>query len=123
MRAAAALVALCLASPVSAYTAQNGLIVHPTGAHSFTIPWRGKSGPSDFWCAAGDYALRALRLEPSATVYRASEPPRRSGEPMDFTLAASEAASSSGLALHWPGGAGMSAASAQAMCEFRTNRR
>ncbi len=123
MRLAAALLALGLAAPASAFTAQNGLIVQPDGPAAFTVPWRGKSGPTDFWCAAGDYAVRKLHLSPTALVYRASEPPRRSGEAIRFTLRAGEAASSTGLAVLGAKGAGLSAGHAQSFCELVRTRR
>lgn len=121
---APALVAAFLsASPAAAFTAQNGLVVQPEGPDAFHIPWRGKAGPADFWCAAGDYAVRALRLPVATMVFRASEPPRRSGEGVRFTLRAEQSATSSGLAFHWPGGGGITAGAAQALCENRINRR
>lgn len=123
MRLAALFLALTLATPASAFTAQNGLIVRPDGADGFTVPWRGKSGPVDFWCAAGDYAVRKLHLSPTALVYRASEPPRRSGEAIRFTLRAEAAASATGLAVLGARGAGLSAGHAQSFCELvRTQR-
>ena len=45
------------AAPAHAFTAQNGLVVEPD-ANGFAVPWRGMAGPADFWCAAGDYAIR-----------------------------------------------------------------
>ncbi len=113
------LAALLLATPAGAFTAQNGLVVNAEGADAFIVPWRGKSGPADFWCAAGDYAIRKLHLAPTATIWRASEPPRRSGEAIRFTLRADQAASSTGLVILGAEGAGLSAASAQSLCEFR----
>lgn len=110
---------LALAAPASAFTAQNGLIVNAEGADGFIVPWRGKSGPADFWCAAGDYAIRKLHLSPSATIWRASEPPRRAGEAIRFTLRRDQAASGTGLVVLGGEGAGLSAGSAQSLCEFR----
>ena len=118
MRIAALLLALGLAAPASAFTAQNGLIVQPDGPAAFTVPWRGKSGPADFWCAAGDFAVRKLHLSPAALIYRASEPPRRSGEGIRFTLHAEDAASGTGLAVLGARGAGLSAGHAQSFCEI-----
>lgn len=123
MRFAVLLAALALSSPALGFTAQNGLIVRPDGAADFTIPWRGRSGPQDFWCAAGDYAVRALHLNPTTMIYRGSEPPRRAGEPMTFTLSADRAASSSGLATLFDRRAGLTAGHAQSLCEIRRNRR
>ncbi|MBC7143472.1 MAG: hypothetical protein H5U18_15155 [Rhodobacteraceae bacterium] len=123
MRLAALLLALTLAAPASAFIAQNGLIVQPDGPASFTVPWRGKSGPADFWCAAGDYAVRKLHLAPATLIYRASEPPRRSGEGIRFTLRAEEAASATGLAVLGARGAGLTVGFAQSFCERHRTRR
>ncbi|WP_347310649.1 hypothetical protein [Defluviimonas sp. SAOS-178_SWC] len=122
MRLAALLLAFGLATPASAFTAQNGLIVRPEGPDAFTVPWRGKSGPADFWCAAGDYAIRKLHLSPTTLIYRASEPPRRSGEGIRFTLRGEEAASSTGLAILGAKGAGLTVGHAQAFCEMVRKR-
>lgn len=119
---APALMLALLAGPALAFTAENGLIVAPEGQDGFTVPWRGKAGPSDFWCAAGDYAVRVLGVPVTTPVYRASEPPRRSGEGVRFTLDATQAASSSGLAFHWPPGPAVSAGFAQSFCGERHKR-
>ncbi len=86
------------------------------------MPWRGRSAPTDFWCAAGDYAIRRLHLAPTAMIWRASEPPRRAGEGIDFTLRPEAAASSSGLITLGGEDAGLSAGAAQALCEIRRTR-
>ncbi len=121
--AAALLTALAAATPAAAgYIAQNGLLVEPAGEAGFTVPWRGRSAPTDFWCAAGDYAIRRLHLAPTAMIWRASEPPRRAGEGIDFTLRPEAAASSSGLITLGGEDAGLSAGAAQALCEIRRTR-
>lgn len=111
--------AASLASPAGAFVARNGLIVEPAGAGDFSVPWRGKSGPAEFWCAAADYADRALHVLPGTKIYRASEPPRRSGEGIRFTLDAARAASATGLVGFGADGAGLSVGHAQAFCEMR----
>lgn len=123
MRFAVFVFALTLSSPAFGFTAQNGLIVEPGGAHNFTVPLRGKSGVTDFWCAAGDYAVRGLRLNPTVKLYRLSEPPRRAGEPMTFTFLPDQAASTSGLTKIFNSDAGLTAGHAQSLCEIRRNRR
>ncbi|MDW4551475.1 hypothetical protein R5H32_19180 [Defluviimonas sp. D31] len=126
MRLTAAVLPLMLAlaaSPASAFISQNGLVVQPEGPDSFFVPWRGRGGPSDFWCAAGDYAIRSLHLNPTQLIYRASEPPRRAGEGIRFTLKPEAAASSTGLAVLGATGAGITAGHAQALCEFRRKTR
>lgn len=120
--APALIAALFLVTPASAFTAENGLRVKPEGRDSFLVPWGGMSAASDFWCAAGDYALRELDVPVTTTVYRASEPPRRSGEGIRFTLRADQAASSTGLLFYWPPGAGVSAGFAQSFCDRRIHR-
>ena len=122
MRLPLILATCLLATPAAAFTAQNGLVVEATGSHSFHVPWRGKSGPAAFWCAAGDYAIRRLHLAPTALVYRASEPPRRSGEGIGFTLRPGDAASKTGLAVLGAKGAGLTAGHAQSFCETRWPR-
>lgn len=121
--AAALLIALAAATPATGFVAQNGLVVEPAGDAGFTVRWRGRSGATDFWCAAGDYAARRLHLAPTAMIWRASEPPRRGGEGIDFTLRREAAASRSGLMTLGGSGAGLTVAAAQAFCENRRSRR
>ena len=97
------------------YLAHNDLIVHPQNANAFSIPYRGKSGARDFWCAASDYVMRELKLRGSTRIYRTSPPPRRAGMGISFSLK-SENASESGLGkLH--GGKGVSASHAASLCD------
>ncbi len=111
-----------LAAPAQAFTAQNGLLVQPDGS-GFTVPWRGRSGASDFWCAAGDYAIRVLHLNPAEVIYRASPPKRRGGEAVRFTLDAAQSAAKTGLFVLGAKGGGITAGHAQSLCEFRKLRR
>lgn len=122
MKAATLLIAAVLASPVSAYTAQNGLIVTADGGSNFSIAYRGPSGAADFWCAAGDYAIRDLRLPPTRIIYRTTDKPRRSGAPMRFSLDPTQASQSTGIAQLGLDDAGFSAGTAQSFCEFRRKR-
>ncbi|MEZ5778350.1 MAG: hypothetical protein R3E44_08315 [Paracoccaceae bacterium] len=103
--------------PASAFTAQNDLAVESEGGDAFRVLWRGPGGPADFWCAAGDYAVRVLHLPPTDTIYRASATPRRSGEPMRFSLRADAAADATGLLALGTKGAGLSVGHAQSLCE------
>ncbi|MCT8329484.1 hypothetical protein [Albidovulum sediminis] len=122
MRPVALLLALTLALPAQAFTAQNGLLVQPDGS-GFTVPWRGRSGASDFWCAAGDYAIRVLHLNPAEVIYRASPPKRGAGEAVRFTLDPAQSAEKSGLFVLGAKGGGITAGHAQSLCEFRKLRR
>lgn len=90
--------ALSLTAPAAlAYTARNGLQVDPIGPSSFRVPYRGKSGAPDFWCAAGDFAQSRLGLGVTDRIWRLTPVPRRSGEPMAFALSPESAAKKTGL--------------------------
>ncbi|WP_108483462.1 hypothetical protein [Oceaniglobus ichthyenteri] len=104
------------AAPASAYLASNGLVVQPQG-DGFYVPYRGKSGARAFWCAAGEYAQKQLGLSPSVTIFRTSEPPRRSGEGIAFSLSPGQAASKTGLATFGTRGGGISINHARSLCD------
>jgi len=110
------LLPLVIATPAAAFTAQNDMRVNPTGNSSFSVPWRGDSAPTAFWCAAGDYVIRGLGQSPSTRVYRTSPVPRRSGQPMDFSLSAQLSVGDTGLAVFGSDDGGVSAAFAQNFC-------
>ncbi len=93
----AALAALMLSGPASAFWAVNGMTVQPLEDGRFYIPWRGQSGDTAFWCAAGDYARRRLGLPAAAHIWRISEPPRRAGKGIVFSTSPEGAASDSGI--------------------------
>ena len=112
----ALLLALLPAAPAAAYLADNGLVVEPIGKGEFHVPYRGYSRLGEFWCAAGDYGVRVLHLPPGQLIYRASEPPRRSGEGIRFTLDPEAAASTTGFTTYGGQGAGMTARAAQSHC-------
>lgn len=119
MRPLALILALFAAAPAQAFTAQNGLAVR-TAADGFTVHWRGgRAGAADFWCAAGDYAIRALQVDPATRIYRASSPPRRSGEAIRYTLDAAQATGQTGLAILGAEGGGVTAGHAQSLCAER----
>ena len=101
--------------PANAFLATNKLLVRDTEGGTFEVPYRGLSGPSDFWCAAGDYVIRELNLPPDTRIYRTSSPPRRSGQGMTFSLS-SEGAKATGLAF-FSRGRGVTASHARQLCE------
>ena len=105
------------AAPASTFQATNGLLVNPAPGAGFDIPYRGLSGASDFWCAAGDYVIRGLHLAPSTRIWRVSPPPRKAGEGIGFSLSPDGAATATGLAQLTPGGS-LSAAHAQSLCDL-----
>jgi len=105
------------APPAAAgYLTSNGLVVEPQGA-AFFIPYRGQSGARSFWCAAGEYAQKKLGQPPATVVYRTSEPPRRSGEGVGFSLSPTQSASSTGLLSFGAKGGGITIASARNLCD------
>ena len=115
--AATAFLFLLTAVPSHAFMAKNDLVVVPLGADSFEVPYRGLSGASDFWCAAGDYVVRDLHLPPTTRIYRTSSPPRRAGQGIAFSLSGRDA-KKSGLVFH-SGGSGLTAAHARQLCDVR----
>jgi hypothetical protein len=121
--APAALALGLLANPASAFLAQNDFTVRPLDNGRFEVRPRGKLGVSDAWCAAGDYVIRLLDLPRSTMIWRISEPPRRSGESIVFSLSSQGAASSTGLVGIGSSGAAVSASHAQALCQTSINNR
>ena len=115
--AAAAILFLATAVPSHAFVAKNDLVVVSVGTGSFEVPYRGLSGTSDFWCAAGDYVVRELNLPPTTRIYRTSSPPRRAGQGIAFSLSGRDA-KRSGLVLH-SGGRGLTAAHARQLCDVK----
>ena len=112
-----------IAAPASAFLSRNNLLVVPEGGTTFNIPFRGKSGDNEFWCAAGDYVQNFLGLSGSTRIWRLSEPPRRRGEGIRFSLSPEGAASRTGLAVFGSGPAGsVLAATAIGVCPPRFNR-
>lgn len=97
-----------------AWIAQNGLVVDASGGAEFSVPYRGKSGARDFWCAAGDYVIRELGRSSATVIYRTSSPPRRSGQGIRFSLSP-ESATKPGLFMLY-GGPGITAGHAQGFC-------
>lgn len=85
-----AVLASCLAVPLYAGTAINGLTVNPVQGGFEVISGVG-SGPRQFWCAAGDHALRIARSQATDRIFIAkplgpsSTKPGRNG--VVFTLA------------------------------------
>jgi hypothetical protein len=66
--------AALLAAPLHAakpYRAYNTLSVVPdtTRPVEFRVISRAHGGPADYWCAAGDYARRALGADVTARIY------------------------------------------------------
>lgn len=108
-------VLLLSTAPVAAFTASNGFRVVSDGPRSFVVPYaRGSSGDPGYWCAAGDFAVRALNLSPSTRIYRLTPPPVKNAG-MRFSLDA-KGAVKSGITVFGGKDAGLSAALAQVQC-------
>ena len=117
---------LLASAPAHAFIASNGLVVNDEGGGTFNIPFRGLSGDGDFWCAAGEYVRRGLGMSGATRIFRLSEPPRRRGEGVRFSLNPEGAASRTGIASFSSGPAGsLTASSAEGTCmptmRFRDN--
>lgn len=112
----ALIAAATLASPALAWRASNGFVVQAIDPLHFQVNSRGRMGPSNAWCAAGDYVVKVLGLPYSTPIWRASPPPQRGGDPMLFTLVPSDRHYDTGLAQIGNKGDSVSAALAQQMC-------
>lgn len=110
----AALAAAFTPLSASAELTRGGIVVNPLGPGAFEVPWRGRSGPRDFWCAAGTYARYELRLPGNTRLYRKSPIPRGAGEAVRFSLSP-DGAQPTGLALVG-GGRSISVAHARLQC-------
>jgi hypothetical protein len=112
------------ASPALAFQAQNNFTVRQIDSQRFEVRSRGGLGNSDAWCAAGDFVIRGLRMPRTTQVWRISEPPRKSGQGIVFSLSSQGAASTTGLV--GSGGSSVSASHGQSLCQtlelMRRNR-
>ncbi len=112
---AAVSVLMACALPAAAFTASNGFRVVSDGSRGFVVPYsRGTSGDPAYWCAAGDYAVRALGLSPSTRIYRMTPPPVKNAG-VRFSLDA-KGAVKPGITVFGSKDAGLSAALAQVQC-------
>jgi hypothetical protein len=110
------------AVPSSWFRATNGMWVQPAPEtpRKFYVPWKGDPGPAAFFCAAGDYVIRRLGMPQSTRIFRLSEPPRRAGEGIWFSLDPEGAASRTGVTiLLSPGPSNsLSAAASKSFCDL-----
>ncbi len=113
--AALALTGMLAAAPAHAFRAQNDLIVDGT-AQAFHVRTSPGQGASQSWCAAGDFVIRGLGMDPLTRIWRTSEPPRRQGEGVSFSLSPEGAASKTGLFVIGAEGASINASFAQQHC-------
>lgn len=97
------ILAMLLPVPAGAFTAQNGMTAVQTGRSGIAVIHEAKRADTDYWCAAGDFAQRALGLPGGTRLWRASPKPRRAGEGIAFTLDPAQAAPGAGVS-HFGGG-------------------
>jgi hypothetical protein len=104
------------ASPAAAWQSQNGFTIRQLDQNRFEVLSRGGLSASNAWCAAGDFVRRGLGLPVNTLIWRISEPPRRSGQSIVFSLSPDGAASSTGLVGVSSGAASATAAHSQNIC-------
>jgi hypothetical protein len=101
-------------SAASAFTAANGMTVTSDGARSFVVaPLRGRNSTTDYWCAAGDFAIRRLGLRPSTRLFRMTPGSSRTG--IRFSLD-EKGSVPSGVTVFGSKDSGLSASLAQVYC-------
>lgn len=59
------------AGHAGSFLASNGMKVvgDPSASGRFEVLQRGGKGPSDYWCAAGEYVIQALRMRTGTRIY------------------------------------------------------
>lgn len=85
------------ATPVSALVPEIQLRVETRSDGDFTVRYASQARLTDYWCAAGSFVTRTLRLPDDTRVYRLSPAPRGAGKGIDFTLDAAKSAGETGL--------------------------
>jgi hypothetical protein len=119
---ALALLGVMLTSAAEAYSARNGFIVQALPGGMFQVLNRGGLSAQNAWCAAGDYAMSVLGVQPGTLIWRVSEPPRPRGASIVFSLSPEGAATSTGLITLGQGGAAITAVTARNMCTLVNGR-
>lgn len=98
-----ALLLLALPVPASAFTTRNGMEAAQTGPTEIAVAFHGGRTDTDYWCAAGDFAQRAMGLPVGTRLWRASPKPRGAGQGVAFTLDPARQAEGAGLS-QWGSG-------------------
>lgn len=104
------------AGAAQAYAARNGFQVQRLGDGNFQVMSRGGLSAPAAWCAAGDYAMSVLGVQPGTAIWRISEPPRPRAANIEFSLSSVGAATWTGMATLGGNGASMTAAAARNLC-------
>ncbi|SDE67143.1 hypothetical protein SAMN05421538_10977 [Paracoccus isoporae] len=81
-----ALLAALPAAQAAGFTAKNGMVAAQTGPTEISVAYAPLHDATDYWCAAGDFARRALGLPGKTRIWRASPEPRGAGQGITFTL-------------------------------------
>jgi hypothetical protein len=113
---------ILLAAPVPVF-AGGGLQVQPVSGTTFDVLYSNNANIHDFWCAAGSYAARKLGARSTTRVYRISEPPRRAGQGIRFSLDPAGAASRTELNVIGEDDGSLSVGSAKNQCEVARQMR
>lgn len=105
-RKAVAFAAALALAPLSAqaFTAQNSLWVQQSGPSEIAVSFQSWADDTDYWCAAGDFAARVLRVSNATRLFRASPKPRGQGQGITFTLDPARAAPGAGISSFGTGG-------------------
>ena len=77
--------------------AQNGMQARQEGPTEILVLPRAWSRATDFWCAAGDYAVRAMGLSNRTRIWRATPTSTPTGNGVLFTLDPAKKAEGAGL--------------------------
>jgi hypothetical protein len=115
-RIAAAAAAIMLFAVPVAPVAASRLPVSPVTQTTFDVLPRGSVFEQDLWCTAGDHAARSLGARSTTRIYRISEPPRRAGQAVRFSLDPSGKASRTGLNVLGDDDGSLSVSSAKNQC-------
>lgn len=97
MRMMMILASLLLPLPATAFMAQNGMIAAQVGPTEIAVEYRARRHDTEYWCAAGDFAQRAMGVANTTRMWRASPKPRRAGVGIVFTLDPANKAEGAGL--------------------------
>ncbi|RDW14120.1 hypothetical protein [Paracoccus thiocyanatus] len=89
--------ALILPLPAAAFTARNGMTATQVGPTEIAVAHRMRRDDTDYWCAAGDFAQRALDLPGQTRIWRATPKPRQAGQGIVFTLDPANKAEGAGV--------------------------
>lgn len=124
MKRIAAIFAAALAiaaSPAAAFIAFDSYRVDGD-ASRFMVQYKPGSAARNYWCAAGDFAIRGLNVNPTTPIYRISPRPLPRMTGMLFSLSPEGATDDTGIFVI-PNRGYLSAGFAQSLCETRRMNR